>query len=155
MTVPFLLVLGRLCSAETPALAVVVVEAAAGPLELQLLDLSLQLGNADVLLLDLLAVGADVRVSGEIVGEAGDLSYTVRTLLPNLGLPLTLYLVRRQHLVGDLPALSEGDGVLALTGVGLVFLETVVKELLQQHPLLLGGACHSTEVPGTILTVKE
>ena len=88
------------------------------------------------------------------------LGYIVKILcspIPSLDARLlqSLYLVRCQHLVGDLPALGEGDGVLALTSMRLILLETVIKELLQQHPLLLGGACHSTEVPGTILTVNE
>ena len=62
------------------------------------------------------------------------LGYIVRILcspIPSLDTRLlqSLYLVRCQHLVGDLPALGEGDGVLALPRVGLVLLETVVEEL--------------------------
>ena len=44
---------------------------------------------------------------------------------------LALYLVRRQHLVGDLPAVGEGDGVLAFPSMTLVLLEAVIEELLQ------------------------
>ena len=44
---------------------------------------------------------------------------------------LPLYLVIRQHLVGDLPAVGEGDSVLAFPSVTLDLLETVIEELLQ------------------------